>query len=490
VKEASHFSDSIAEEWTAAAQKARRRALSLGAAGAVLAAALPAFGLWGYTVDDALIPARIAAHLAAGLGYRFNAGGAVADAVTPLGWAHALVPFAGGGPLSALSAAKWLGVVSWLLAAALLGVNIARAGERTARFAPLLVLSVCAPLAAWAVAGLETGVVTALATLAVTPIRGAPLAAGLAAGLRPELLPWAVSVSFGIAAAERRGPRAIALAIALAVLPPVAVAGVRLGVFGHAWPLAVLAKPSDLDHGLFYASWALVHTGPPLLVLAPWALRRAGWRPIAIVAAALVHWIAVALAGGDWMPFYRLVVPVLPSLLLAGASVAEHAASWATALRTVLAAAACLLVLVPRASDARAVGARRRALITAARPALAGAKSVAALDVGWVGAATEASIVDLAGLTDPRIAALPGGHTTKRIPEGLLEARGVDALVLLADAPAPPDPWWTVRFANGVEQRVAVLASEQPFLPTLAIPLAGTHKTYFVLRLQAGAKKP
>ncbi len=470
----------------------------------MLAAALPAFGLWGYTVDDALIPARIAAHLSAGLGYRFNAGGAVVDAVTPLGWAHALVPFAGGGPLSALSAAKWLGVVGWLLAAAVLGASIARAGQRAARFAPLLVLAACAPLAAWAVAGLETGVVTALATLAVTQVGQsgrrpapallavgwAPLAAGLAAGLRPELLPWSVSVSFGIAAAERRGPRAIALAIALAALPAVAVAGVRLAVFGHAWPLAVLAKPSDLDHGLFYASWALVHTGPPLLVMAPWALRRAGWRPIAIVAAAAVHWVAVALAGGDWMPFYRLVVPVLPSLLLAGASVAEHAAIWATALRTLLGVAACLLVLVPRAADARAVGARRLAVINTARPALAGAKSVAALDVGWVGAATEAPIVDLAGLTDPRIAALPGGHTTKRIPEGLLETRAVDALVLLAEAQAPPDPWWTVRFANGVEQRVAVLASEQPFVLAAAIPLAGTQKTYFVLRLQSGAKAP
>jgi hypothetical protein len=490
VKAATHFSGPIAEEWTAAAQKARRRVALRGAAAAVVAAGLPVVGLWGFTVDDALIPARIAAQLAAGHGYRFNPGGAVVDAVTPLGWAHALVPFAGGGPLPALAAAKWLGAASWLCAAGVLGAQIARAGQRTARFLPLLVLVACAPLAAWAVAGLETGVVTALATLAVTRARWAALAAGAAAALRPELLPWAVSVSFGLAAAERRGPRAIALALASAALPAVGIAIVRLGVFGQAWPLAVLAKPSDLDHGIFYASWALLHTGPPLLVLAPWALPRAGTRAIAIAVAAAVHLIAVALAGGDWMPFYRLVVPVLPSLLLLGAEVAEHAALWATAVRTTLAVAACLLVLVPRAADARQVGARRLALITAARPALAGARSVVALDVGWVGAATEAPIVDLAGLTDPRIATLSGGHTTKRIPEGLLEARGADALVLLVDAPVPPDPWWTARFANGVEQRVAALGAEQPFAPAAAIPLGGTARAYVILRLKPGAVTP
>ena len=50
------------------------------AAGA-LAALLPALALYGFTVDDALIPARYAAHLARGLGYRFNALGSITDGV-------------------------------------------------------------------------------------------------------------------------------------------------------------------------------------------------------------------------------------------------------------------------------------------------------------------------------------------------------------------------------------------------------------------------
>src|SRR4051812_8801381 len=56
-----------------------------------LAAVLPvAIWLWGFTVDDALISARVAAHLAQGLGYRFNPHGSVTDAVTPLGYAWLL----------------------------------------------------------------------------------------------------------------------------------------------------------------------------------------------------------------------------------------------------------------------------------------------------------------------------------------------------------------------------------------------------------------
>jgi hypothetical protein len=476
-----HFSGSIAEEWTGRARKARR----LAAAAAVVVAGLPAALIWGFTVDDALIPARIAAHLSQGAGYRFNPGGPVVDAVTPLGWAHLLAPFATAGPLAALSAAKWLGALGWLAAAAVLGASIARAGKRPWRFAPLLVMLVCLPLAAWAVAGLETGVVTALATLAVTEHRAAPLAAGIAAAMRPELLPWAAVISFGLNAAERKGPRAIAAATLLAVGPAVIIGAIRFAAFGRAWPLAVLAKPSDLDHGAYYALSALLQTGPPWLVVAPWALGRAGSRAIVLVLSAAVHFVSLTLAGGDWMPFYRLAVPVLPSLLLAAALVAEHAPPWATAVRTAVAIAACLAVAAPRAADARQVGSRRLALIEAARPALAGARAVAAQDVGWVGASTSAPIVDLAGLTDPQIAALSGGHTTKRIPPGLLESRGVDALVLLVDATGPlPTPWWEARFATGVQQRVAILMAEHPFAPVATLPLRGTAMSYVIFRLK------
>jgi hypothetical protein len=75
----------------------------------------------------------------------------------------------------------------------------------------------------------------------------------------------------------------------------------------------------------------------------------------------------------------------------------------------------------------------RSTLVDRARPALAGAEVVAALDVGWVGAATDARVVDLAGLTDPAIAALPGGHTSKRVDLAMLLERDVDTVVVYGE---------------------------------------------------------
>src|SRR4051812_1118880 len=184
---------------------------AVAAALGALAALGPLVALRGFTVDDALISARYAAHVAQGLGYRFNEGGPVTDGVTPLGWPYLLAPFASGGPLAALTAAKILGVFTWALAAAILALAIDQAGgptapptkggqpvssraatrQRRARFAALLLIATSAPLGAWSVAGMETGLVIALAALGVAlrqlehPRAGAGCA-GLAAALRLE----------------------------------------------------------------------------------------------------------------------------------------------------------------------------------------------------------------------------------------------------------------------------------------------------------------
>ncbi|XYI03162.1 hypothetical protein ACMHYB_26740 [Sorangium sp. So ce1128] len=511
----------------------RKRALLVALVGA-LSALLPALALSGFTVDDALITARYAHHLARGLGYRFNAAGPVTDGVTPLGWAFALAPFASGGPLAALAAAKALGVVAWTLSAGALAVAVDRTSGRPARFAALLLLPASAPLGAWSAAGMETGVVAALGALAVAlPALGRALAgaacAGVAAALRPELLPFALVVALATQAAPRgereaqgeeaprgereaqgeeaprgereaqgeeapRGEReaqgeeaprpawgrALA-ALALAGLPFVAVAVARLAVFGRAAPLAALAKAPDAALGARYALACFLLTGPAAL-LAPLAWRALPAWPRGLLAAVAVHFLAVAAAGGDWMPMSRLVVPALPAVVLAAAHVAAAADARATALRIALALAGELFVMVRVGPTAARVGGERLRVVEELRGALAGAEVVAALDIGWLGAATGATLVDLAGVTDPAIAALPGGHTTKRIPGALLDARKVDALVLLlAEGQALASPWTASRFARGVEQHLARLpGAGEAFAP---VAVSGVpHLRYVVLR--------
>ncbi|HEY6079159.1 MAG TPA: hypothetical protein VIW29_10165 [Polyangiaceae bacterium] len=432
--------------------------------------------LWGFTVDDALVSCRVASNLVRGAGYRFNQAGPVVDAVTPLGWAPLLAPFAGAGPLEALRAAKALGAALVLLAALWLGRRVA--GRTSLAYATGLAvcLGLCAPLGAWAVAGMETGLVTALAVAALGSGKAADAAAALAAGLRPELAPWCASVRLGLRLSSG-APLQRALGSPALVLAAVAAIGVlRSLLFGRAAPLAVFAKPSDLAHGASYALHALVQTGLPLLALAPLSLRRASGTARTLVAAGALHFLALALAGGDWMSLYRLAVPVLPSFVLAGAELWRVAPAWASWLRLALASAMSAYLGLAVGPAARAVGEHRSRLIELGREPLRGARSVAALDVGWVGAATPAKIVDLAGITDESIAMLPGGHTSKRVDDALMRSRDVDALVLLR-APAPLDA-----FDREVERRVALLPSVSDFVAVAELPLGGGTQRYVVLR--------
>jgi hypothetical protein len=454
-------------------------------------ALVPAVLVRGFTVDDALIPARYATHIARGLGYRWNAAGPITDGVTPLGFPYLLAPFAQDGPLEALAAAKVLGVVAWTIAAAALTVAVRRAGVSRWRYGALLLLASSVSLAAWSVAGLETGVATALATFAVAlpelgHARAGAAAAGLAAALRPEAFPWAMVVCASppplVADAS---PRTRFSRLVLGAAPFLVVAIVRHVVFGRVVPLSVLAKPSDLAHGSRYALACFLLTGP-IAVLAPFAWRRLdGWGR-GLCAAVFVHYGAIAVAGGDWMPLSRLAVPVLPTVLLAAAHLAEVAARAATAARLALALTGEIFQLATVGPATIAgVGSVRRALIEEVQPALAGARVVAALDIGWVGAATDATVVDLAGLTDPDIAVLPGGHTSKAVPARLLDARQVDTVVLqILEGKPLAEPWTETYFAHMVSLRVA----ETPGIGDEFAVAAETHLPhlhYVVLRRNA-----
>jgi hypothetical protein len=460
---------------TSLAREARRGVI--GALGFGVAAAVGVALAWGFSVDDALISARVAHHLATGLGYRFNPRGPSVDCVTPLGWAPLLAPLAQASPWQALTGASVLGAALWILAAGWLGRRCAAECGGTKLAGVALVLASCLPLGAWAVAGMETAGVMTLGVLALAPNRWGAACAGLAAAWRPELVPWAVALSFGQALARRAPTGEKAAALALALAPALAVALCRQALFGHAAPLAVFAKPSDFEHGLRYALGAVLLSGPPYLLVAA-----ASWGALArthraTAAALAVQALALVGVGGDWMPFWRLAVPTLPGVLLVGSALLGATRSRFWAARFVPAFAAAVLLHAAQGSATRAVRGQRARLIAQLPALIDGARRVASLDVGWVGAAGSHEVVDLAGVTDPEVAYLPGGHTSKRLPPDFLERRGVDALVLLTD-PA------TGAYARQVEQRVMNLRGANRFELVGHIPL-DDRQSYVVLRRRA-----
>jgi hypothetical protein len=274
----------------------------------------------------------------------------------------------------------------------------------------------------------------------------------------------------------------------MALAPFVFCTLVRVLVWGHMAPLALMAKPSDVEHGLAYAGAACVVTVVPLLALAPLALKGA---PIAlaIVVAAVVHVGAIVAVGGDWMPYARLAVPVVPSLAWAAVLASKRAHPLAIAARSLVAIAAgiALLYVARRGvADGRDQMLDRGLLVAAARPLLATAHRVAALDIGWVGAATEADVVDLAGVTDPEVAALPGGHTSKRVDAMFLLSRDPDVLLLYAPhglSSGGLAGWRDVVYGRVVEARLArdaVIARH--FAPATWLPLGVRGAGYVMLR--------
>ena len=450
-------------------------------------AALPALAvLRGFTVDDALISARVAMNLAAGAGYRFNATGPVVDAVTPLGWAHLLALGGPAEPLGMLERGRWLGAAGWLGAVATLGALLAKApplGRATA----LLVLAVCAPPAVWATSGMETGLVTLFATLALATGPWAALAGGLAAALRPELVPFSCVLAVGGALLVPAKPgRRLLFSLGAVVLgagPALAVMLVRLLVFGSPAPLALSAKPPDLVPGLRYAFVAAIEVGPVLLLVAPLALRRAPAPLVRIALAVLAHFGSIALAGGDWMPLFRLAIPVVPAALYAGALLSEIASVPAHLGRTFLALVVSAAVTTLGAWPARGVLDDRRDVVGRLRTHLREARVTATVDVGLVGAATSGNVLDLAGVTDPTIARLAGGHTSKRVPEGLLESRAVDHVVLaLAPGTHAKVPWQDSAFGHAVAARLARTPLLETFELVAEVTLGRTPYRYVVVR--------
>lgn len=451
------------------------------AATAVIAVGIAA---WPFTVDDAYVVARYALSG----GYAMNAGDAPTDGVTGPLWllpglaAHAL-------HLDPVVAAKGLGLALAALAAALVVHRAARSqgGRRSAWWTALLVAA-SPTLGVWGAAGLETGAATlslTVAALAATTRRGSANhpkpqerdegggAAGMTTGVALAALAWlrpecAVAATAVLAILLLRDRRAGLVAVALAAVGAASVVAFRLALFDHALPMSLAAKPALLMHGAAYALRSLLFALPSVGLMAAGIPDRGGRMmmkapvrsDLLLLAVVLAHMGAVVVAGGDWMPGFRLVAPVIPiAALVVGRTVTRIARR-----RRALAAGLLALSLFPALTlftsvpDARDAGHSRETVGRELATWLAAhARTVALVDVGYLPWASGVAVVDLGGITEPRVAYAPGAHLAKRVDEAWLRARSPDVIVLHADAP-PGVGDGTLRALAGwpVERRVAM----------------------------------
>jgi hypothetical protein len=464
-------------------------ALPLSAALSVLGVGVAA---WPYTVDDAFIVARYAANLAAGHGYAMNPL-VPSDGVTGPLWLlpEVLADLVGCDPITC---AKLVGLACVVWAVWLAVARVQRRSEgRLAACATTFLLALSPSLGTWAVAGIETGAATLLSTVAALAATRRPspsvgmLGSSIAAlaWLRPEMAFFSLVLLAWIGLRESRSGARAAM---LGLFGVTSVTAFRLICFGDWLPLAYYAKAGSIAFGLRYGAEALILStslfGVWLVILGS----RHGRNGDRVLATALVaHFCAVVLAGGDWMPGYRLLVPVLPVYAaLAGIGVvrAFRRRRWLGLGMLIMAGSVPALDLATRIPELRAAGQSRVAVRELASWLHKHARVVALVDIGYLGYSSGAEVVDLAGLTDGRIARMPGGHLSKRISPAYLRERHPDVIVLHSVAPPDVGADGRLRAFDGfaVEQDVARMPFVRAgFRVARVIPYAPNYH-YIVLR--------
>ncbi len=323
--------------------KATRRQIALLWAGVVLYVLVGVHFL-NYAPDDIYITLRYAGHVAAGQGPVFNPGEAVEGFsnhvhLALLALLHPVLER----PAAMAVAAKVIGLAAGLLAL-LAAAFLARRDEEASAYwgvTPLLI-GLSGYFAFWAGSGMETGLHALLVLLAV---------GGYVRGLETGRKAWRVSAGlvFGLLAWSRpEGPIFLAAALAArgvllwrdgrkpdgadfgfviaAVLPIVALFAWRHATYGAWWPNTFYAKAGGgISTWLDGARYCLLALAPalwgnllllPLLLtgLVPW--RKATPRTLVLLLAVAVQGGFIIIGGGDWMPGWRFVTPVVPLLAL------------------------------------------------------------------------------------------------------------------------------------------------------------------------------
>lgn len=403
-----------------------------------------------YQVDDAYITYRFAKLVLAGEALRFNPDGEWVEGFSSPLWLG----------LSTLVGAVF-GVDAIPLGSVVLGVLAYLATTfvlfRAAGVSALLAW-VCLPSALfYAATGLEACAFAACVAAFSSAIsgrlpRGVLLgAAALAPWVRPEA-PWlgiSALAQLTLLRGEERNAALLRLRSGMLVLGAswLLLLAARYGIFQQLFPNTYYAKPRDLSHSLQYLNQAFS---------TPWV-----WALLACAAVALWHaearyrgyfvagcsWVAAcALEGGDWMPQARMLLPAFVLWSLAAGAIGSM-----EPLRVRRALSVGLVLLLALGSSAHLAQADRsqrsldslrreyRKLTTTMQES--GARSVAAIDIGELGFSTDFEILDLAGLTDTRIAHAPGAHMNKEFDLGyVFDERQPDLIVVrLQDAEIRPE---------------------------------------------------
>ncbi len=292
----------------------------------------------GYMTDDAFISFRYSRNLADGIGPVWQPGSHV-EGYTNFGWVLIIAATTKLG-VNPVDASRILGLMASLMTIAL--VPVAAAQLRPIRSGGWWVITggTCAALlvntafSLWAFAGLETPLFTCLVLAALTAhwyeerseVKRPALSAFillLAALTRPDgVVVWAVIAAWKVVAALRRDlwPAGLLGWAACFLVPFLVYWCWRWSYYGDFFPNTYYLKAGSgrafYERGARYLRDFFVVYWIWLAGLAFVSMlqeRGSRNRPVVCGVSLLVAWSAYIVAGGgDWMPYFRFFVPILP----------------------------------------------------------------------------------------------------------------------------------------------------------------------------------
>lgn len=430
-----------------------------------------------YTVDDAYISFRYARNLADGNGLVFNNGERV-EGYTNFLWTivHSICIRAGFRPdifAKGLGLASALGTSVLILKLAILWGH---------PLAPLsvfafLLWSASGAVAVATMAGLETHAFTFLLTLGIVlyskPVRptrdfaGALLAMSVAALMRPEaVLIIALTLGHYYVTTKPSSYRTWPLVLPLSLLLPFLLW--KLSYYGSPFPNTLSAKSGggydQLVRGYGYIKGFVNEYGKVgfyFLGLLPYLRLPLGRQRSYSLTILIAYLSYIVVTGGDWIPHYRFLLPILPLIYLSvqdGLLLVWDLFSrgrrpwrwWAPSLMTVV--LAIILFDIANQSHylrlhtemwANGYDYAHKYVGNWLRDEAEDDETVALMDVGLIGYLSPMRVLDITGLTDPYIAAAPGGFLKKEYPLDYLFDSGPDYIVLVSGGDYPWVPFGT-----------------------------------------------
>ncbi len=382
-----------------------------------------------YIPDDTFITLRYARNVLRGEGFVFNPGERV-EGYTNFLWLL-IVVFAGKLGFSLVAAARTLSLLFSIGTLVLIAFAARRNGdpdgahpgwrEAVGIFLAPAMLAVSPPFLVWSVSGSEIPLYTFLLLAGFMLLRagkrpGATLVVfGLLGLVRPEGTLFLLIAFLSLIARSPRRKTVAALGLGIVLVFYAPYLAWKWSYFHALLPNTFYAKTGPaglmLSNGARYVSGFALSYG--YLFIAGVLLLRAAGRarescslPLLFTAAAGIE---VLLLGGDWMPHYRLLLPILPFVMLA-ASRGVMAIASRKAGTAALALALLLLAAAPGAIGYHAFTTERLTVGAYAhlgrrlREILPENTIIGCGSTGAIGYYTNMPIVDILGLTERFIA--------------------------------------------------------------------------------------